>query len=178
MALSKRDKTTLMIGIVVLLVFAFVQFVMFPLLDKRKRLARAIAAREREIVEMKAMQQKYGQLHAQSNSLEKQLNARAAGFSLFSFLEKMATQSKIKDHIAYMKPSSMTGEGTLRQIMVEMKLQAIGIQQLVDFLNHIESPENIVTVKRISIQENKKIEKSLDVLIQVISISRRENGHG
>ncbi|HHD57302.1 MAG TPA: hypothetical protein ENK89_06475 [Desulfobulbaceae bacterium] len=90
----------------------------------------------------------------------------------------MATQSKIKDHIAYMKPSSMTGEGTLRQIMVEMKLQAIGIGQLVDFLNHIESPENIVTIKRISIRENKKIEQSLDVLIQVISVVRQENGHG
>ena len=178
MALSKRDKTTLLAGAVVLLVFAFVQFVIFPLLDKRKRLIRAIAAREREIVEMQAMQQKYGQLHEQTNSLEKQLAARAAGFSLFSFLEKMATQSKIKDHITYMKPSSMTGDGALRQIMVEMKLQAIGIQQLVDFLNHIESPTNIVTVKRISIQENKKIEKSLDVVIQVISISRRENGHG
>jgi len=178
MALSKRDKTTLVTGAVVLLVFAFVQFAIFPLVDKRKRLARTIGAREPEIVEMKAMQQKYGQLHEQSNSLEKQLDARAAGFSLFSFLEKMATQSKIKDHIAYMKPSSMTGEGKLRQIMVEMKLQAIGIGQLVDFLSHIESPENIVTIKRISIQENKKIEKSLDVLIQVISIDRQENGHG
>ncbi len=177
MALSKRDKTTLLAGAAVLLVFAFVQFVVFPLLDKRKRLTRAIATRERQLVEMQAMQQKYGQLHAQSNSLEKQLAARAKGFSLFSFLEKMATRSKIKDHIAYMKPSSMTGEGNLRQIMVEMKLQAIGIQQLVDFLKYIESPENIVTVKRISIQENKKIEKSLDVVIQVISITR-ENGHG
>ncbi len=178
MVLSKRDKATLLIGGIVLLVFVFVQFVMFPLFDRRKRLARSIASREQEIVEMKAMQQKYGQLHEQSNSLEKQLGARAAGFSLFSFLEKMATQSKIKDHIAYMKPSSMIGEGTLRQIMVEMKLQAIGIQQLVDFLNHIESPKDIVTVKRISIQENKKIEGSLDVLIQVISIGRQGNGHG
>ncbi len=178
MALTKRDKSTLMIGGVVLLLFIVVQFVLFPLLDKRKRLARSIAVREREIVEMQSMQQKYGQLHEQSNSLEKQLKSRADGFSLFSFLEKMATQSEIKDHIAYMKPSSVTGEGTLRQIMVEMKLQSIGIQQLVDFLNHIESPENVVTIKRISIQENKKEKGTLDVLVQVISIARQGGGNG
>lgn len=178
MALSKRDRTTLMIGGVVLLLFIVVQFVLFPLIDKRKRLARSIAVREREIVEMQSMQQKYGQLHEQSNSLEKQLKNRADEFSLFSFLEKMATQSAIKDHIAYMKPSSVTGEGMLRQIMVEMKLQSIGIQQLVDFLNHIESPENVVTIKRISIQENKKEKGTLDVLIQVISIARQGSGNG
>lgn len=178
MALSKRDRTTLMIGGVVLLLFIVVQFVLFPLIDKRKRLARSIAVREREIVEMQSMQQKYGQLHEQSNGLEKQLKNRADGFSLFSFLEKMATQSAIKDHIAYMKPSSVTGEGMLRQIMVEMKLQSIGIQQLVDFLNHIESPENVVTIKRISIQENRKEKGTLDVLIQVISIARQGSGNG
>lgn len=177
MALSKRDRRTLIIGIVVLLLFAVVQFVLFPLLDKRKRLSRTIAVREREVVEMQAMQQKYGQLHVRSNSLEKQLAERAQDFSLFSFLEKMATRSKVKDHIAFMKPSSVIGEGELRQIMVEMKLQAIGIQQLVDFLNQIESPVNVVTVKRLSIQENKKIPGTLDVLVQAISIARPEKNN-
>jgi general secretion pathway protein M len=155
------------------LVFAVLQLIFFPLLDKRKRLEKTITIREREVKEMQAMQQKYGQLHVQSNNLEKQLGKRAAGFSLFSFLEKMATQAKVKEHIAYMKPSSVTGEGLLRQVMVEMKLRTIGLKQLVAFLEHMESPENVVTVKRISIQENKKTKGTLDVIIQVISIDRQ-----
>jgi general secretion pathway protein M len=85
----------------------------------------------------------------------------------------MATQSMIKDHIAYMKPSSVTGEGMFRQVMVEMKVQTLGLKQLVAFLEHIESPENVVAVKRISIQENKKVKGTLDVIIQVISIDRQ-----
>lgn len=172
MALSKRDRSALLIGGSLLLAFAVLQLIFFPLLDKRKRLEKTITISEREVKEMQAMQQKYGQLHAQSNSLEKQLGKRAAGFSLFSFLEKMATQAKVKEHIAYMKPSSVTGEGLLRQVMVEMKLRTIGLKQLVAFLEHMESPENVVTVKRISIQENKKTKGTIDVIIQVISIGR------
>jgi len=173
MALSKRDRSALLIGGSLLLVFAVLQLIFFPLLDKRKRLDKTITISEREVKEMQAMQQKYGQLHAQNNSLEKQLGKRAAGFSLFSFLEKMATQAKVKEHIAYMKPSSVTGEGLLRQVMVEMKLRTIGLKQLVAFLEHMESPEKVVTVKRISIQENKKTKGTLDVIIQVISIDRQ-----
>lgn len=175
MALSRRDKSALMIGGSLLLIFAVFQFALFPLVDKRKRLEKTITIRERQGQEMQAMQQKNAQLHEQSNSLEKQLSHRAAGFSLFSFLEKMATQAMIKDHIAYMKPSSVTGEGILKQVMVEMKVQTIGLKQLVAFLEHIESPENVVTVKRISIQENKKAKGTLDVILQVISIDRQRS---
>ncbi len=173
MTLSRRDRSALMIGGILLLVFAVVQLVLFPLLDKRKRLEKTITTRAREVQEMQAMQQQYDQLHEKSNSLEKQLSKRTAGFSLFSFLEKMATQNMIKDHIAYMKPSSVTGEGMLKQVLVEMKIQTLGLKQLVAFLEHIESPENVVAVKRISIQENKKVKGTLDVIIQVISIDRQ-----
>lgn len=173
MTLSRRDRLALIIGTSLLLVFIIVQFMLFPLVDKRKRLRKTIASRQQAVQEMRNMQIQYGQLNEQSDSLEKQLADRAPTFSLFSFLEKMATESKIKDHIIYMKPSSVTGEGALRQVMVEMKLQTIGLQQLVNFLNRIESPENVVALKRISIQENKKTLGTLDVIMQVISIDQQ-----
>ncbi len=176
MALSRRDKVALIIGGSLLLVFVVVQFVLLPLVDKRKRLRKAIASRELAVTEMRDMQVQYGLLHEQSDGLEEQLTRRNVNFSLFSFLEKMATETKIKDHIAYLKPSTVTGEGVLRQVLVEMKLQTIGLKQLVSFLQRIESPENVVTIKRISIQENKKAKGTLDVIMQVISIDQnRQN---
>jgi general secretion pathway protein M len=172
MAMAKRDRMALGIGGGVLLVFVVSQFMLFPLLDKRKRLHRSIASRQKAVLEMQGMQRQYSQLDAQSSGLEKQLSLRLPTFSLFSFLEQMAGISKIKEHISYMKPSMVTGEGELRQVMVEMKLQTIGLQQLVTFLKGIESPEQVVTLKRISIQENKKIKGTLDVIMQVISIDQ------
>ena len=88
----------------------------------------------------------------------------------------MAAEAEVKDNIAYMKPSDAAGEGVLQQIMVEMKLKAINLKQLVAFLERVESPENIVELKRISIQENKKQEGTLDVIMQVISLVLAEDG--
>ncbi len=51
-----------------------------------------------------------------------------------------------------MKPSDPAGEGGLQQVMVEMKLKTVPLDRLVDFLERIESPVNIVALKRISIQ--------------------------
>ncbi len=55
--------------------------------------------------------------------------------------------------------------------MVEIKVEGIGIAQLVDFLTRIESPEMIVVIKRISIQENKKVPDTLDTVIQAVTFA-------
>ena len=176
MALTPKDRRALVIGISALALFLLVQFVLFPLLDKRKRLNRGINIRQKGLVEMQEMQSRYTQLSRQSNTLEQLVSRRSGEFGLFSFLEKMAAEAEVKENIAYMKPSDATGDGELQQSMVEMKLNAINLKQLVSFLERIESPENIVELKRISIQENKKQEGTLDVIMQVISLVLAENG--
>ena len=109
-----------------------------------------------------------------TNTLEQQLSRRRADFSLFSFLEKKAAEADVKENIAYMKPSDAVAEGVLQQIMVEMKLKAVSLPRLVSFLERIESPDELVELKRISIQENKKQAGTLDVIMQVISLVRGE----
>lgn len=176
MALTQKDRRALAIGIGTLVLFLLVQFVLFPLLDKRKRLDRGISTKQKGLVEMQEMQSRYHQLSMQSNTIEKRVSRRSGEFGLFSFLEKMAAEAKVKGNIAYMKPSDATGEGALQQIMVEMKLNAMNLKQLVAFLERIESPENIVELKRISIQENNKQKGTLDVIMQVISLVQSDNG--
>ena len=178
MELTGKDRRALTIGISVLVLFLLSQFVLFPLLDKRKRLERGISAKQKGLVEMKEMQSRFHQLSRQSNTLGQRVASRSADFGLFSFLEKKAAEVEVKENIAYMKPSDATGDGPLQQVMVEMKLKAVNLKQLVAFLERVESPENIVALKRISIQENKKEEGTLDVIMQVISLVKTENGAG
>jgi len=176
MALTPKDRRALIVGISTLVVFLLVQFVLFPLLDKRKRLDRGISTKQKSLVEMQEMQSRYRKLSLQSDTFEQRVSRRSEEFGLFAFLEKMAAEAKVKENIAYMKPSDATGDGTLQQIMVEMKLNAMNLKQLVAFLERIESPKNIVELKRISIQENKKQAGTLDVIMQVISLVQPEDG--
>lgn len=170
--ITPRDQKVLAVGGVFVLLFIILQFAIFPLMENRERLKRSIIAREKAVVEMAELQVEYQQLHSKANVLLDQLVGRQKDFSLFSFLEQMAAKSKVKKNISYMKPSETADEGPFKEVLVEMKLQAISLKQLVDFLNFVESPKNVVALKRISIQENKKEEATLDVILQVVSLDR------
>ena len=172
MKITPRDRKVLIVGSVLVLLFLVLQFGIFPLLENRDRLQRGIVSREKALVEMNELQAQYRQLHGKANTLLEQLVGRQNDFSLFSFLEQMAAKSAVKKNITYMMPSETADEGQFKEILVEMKLQAISLKQLVDFLNLVESPENVVALKRISIQENKKEEATLDVILQVVSLDR------
>ena len=52
-----------------------------------------------------------------------------------------------------------------------MKLERITLGQMVGYLKLIESPENLVSVKRVSIQANKKETQFLDVILQVLTFT-------
>ncbi len=68
-----------------------------------------------------------------------------------------------------MKPSISSGTGPYKESMVEMKLEAITLRQLVGYLYRIESPDDLINIKRISISQNKKEQGYLDAIIQVLT---------
>jgi len=88
----------------------------------------------------------------------------------FSFLEQAAGKARVKGHIKYMKPSASRSNGRFKESMVEMKLDKISLKQLVDYLYLIESPENVVSIKRISIKDSKSAPGYLDSVMQVLTI--------
>jgi general secretion pathway protein M len=177
--ISRRDRLVLAIGGGFVLLFLIFQFGIFPLLDGRDRLKKGVAAREKGLVEMRDLQVRYRELHGKANALQEQLGGREAGFSLFSFLEQMAAQSEVKKNIAYMKPSETADDkGPFKEVLVEIKLQDVSLKQLVDFLQLIEAPDKIVALKRFSIQEGKKETATLDVIMQVVSLDRKQGATG
>ncbi|WP_028583027.1 type II secretion system protein GspM [Desulfogranum mediterraneum] len=168
--LSKREKVAVSCALLALLLFVLLQLFLFPLLEKRGRLQGAISSREKQLAEMVELEQRYQDFSRKNQSLAKLLEQRDKGFSLFSFVESSAADSGVKGNIAYMKPAEISDNELLEQSFVEMKLQAISIVQLVSFLEKIESPRQVVGIRRVSIQENSKAEGTLDVTVQIVSV--------
>ena len=167
--LEKREKTTIIIGICFVLCFLILQFGITPYIDARQKVEKSIKNRKSDLVELQMLQQEYRSLRAETGGIKEQLSKRAANFSLFTFLDTQAAETDIKDLISYMKPATSEGEGDLIESSVEMKLQRISLQQLVDYLARIESPENVVSIERISIQESNKDNGGLEVVMQVVT---------
>lgn len=165
--LAKREKYAVSIGAGLVLLFFLFQLLIFPFFEKRERYRNGIKAKENELKEIVLMKEKYDRLKRDSAQMEDLLGKRNKGFTLFSFLERAAGEAEVKDHIKYMKPSSSKGPGTYKESLVEMKLENISLEQLVGYLYRIEKPEELILVKRISINDNKKEGRYLDSIIQV-----------
>lgn len=172
--LEQREKVIILIGCLFLLCFFILQFVIGPYLAASKKLDSSIVQRKADLVELQLLQQEYRGLKEEEGGIKEQLTERPANFSLFSFLDKQASASGVKEYIGYMKPSTSEGDGELLESLVEMKLQKITLEKLVAFLKLIESPENVVSIKRISIQESGKDEGFLEVILQIVTFIDNE----
>jgi len=170
MKLGRREKLSVSLGGGFIALFLIVQFIVFPFLDKREAMKRGIEAKWSGLKEIRMLKTEYEAYRKGALGMQSHLARREKGFTLFSFLEQAAGTAGVKDHIKYMKPSDAPGDGRLKESMVEMKLDRINLKQLVDYLYLIESPEQVVSIKRLSITDAKGAAGYLDAVMQVLTI--------
>ncbi len=165
--LEKREKIIIGFGIVFVTGFIFLQAMVLPYLEARSTMTRSLNRNENELVDIQLLRQEYLELKSRQGDIEKRLVVRTPGFSLFSFLEEQAAVTKVKDRVTYMKPTANEIDEGFNESIVEMKMERVTLDQLVSFLAKIESEEKIVSVQRISIQENGQQEGLLDTVLSI-----------
>jgi general secretion pathway protein M len=171
MQLAKREKYFIALAVIVIVFAVVIQFAIMPFVEKRQRYKNNLTVKQNNLQQMVALRQEYLMLQQGSDTLAQRLTGREENFTLFSFLEKAAGVAGVKDNIKSMKPSASTGKGPFKESLVEMKLERITLGQMVRYLKLIESPEKLVSIKRISIQSNKKETQFLDVVLQVLTFT-------
>ncbi len=175
MKLAKREKFFVSLGAIFIAIFFLFQLLIFPFFESRRRIQRGIRAKKDGLEEIVRLSTEYHRYQKGSQGIKQILARRKKGFTLFSFLEKAAGDAGVKAHIKYMKPSISTGTGPYKESLVEMKLEAITSEQLIGYLYRIESPDSVVSIKRISINETKKKSDYLDAILQVLTFQQIGN---
>ncbi len=170
--LNKREKISVAVAAMVVVIFIVLQFMVFPLFDKNTRLSRMITTREQELVQIRHLQAEYRKAADKSDQAKRHLDARRKGFTLFSFLDTLAGKTGVKSHIAYMKPTTTPIKDTpYRRSMVEMKLKEITMPQLLAYLHGIETSKDMLSIKRLSISTG---EQQADLLNSVFQVETLE----
>lgn len=167
--LEYRQKVLLLGVSVFLLLFLVYQLLLSPYLEGRARLQHSIQQRQEDLERIQKLRQDYLLVKKREGGIRDRLAKRSRDFALFTFVDRMADQAKIKDTIQYMKPSATTGEGPLQESLVELKLQGTTLEGLVNFLKLVESTENVVSLRRLAIQENAKTKGYIDVTMQIVT---------
>jgi general secretion pathway protein M len=171
MQLAKREKYLIALAVIVIVLGVVIQLAIMPFWEKRDQLKSSATGKQNNLQQMLALSQEYLLLQQDSDTLAQRLTNRSKSFTLFSFLEKAAGDAGVKENIKYMKPSASTGVGPFKESLVEMKLERITLGQMVGYLKLIESPDKLVSIKRVSIQSNKKETQFLDAILQVLTFT-------
>jgi len=171
--LARRERVFLWCGVIFVCSFLVFQGIVSPYLEARQKLERSLLRKKNDMLEMEILQSQYRDLRERQGEISRMIDQRRTGFSLFSFLEQQANAVRVKDRVTYMKPSTSELDDGYQEAAVEMKLEQITLKQLVDFLTRVESLEQVVLVKRLAVQKNKKENDLLDVVANIITFEKR-----
>jgi general secretion pathway protein M len=168
LTITKREKYAIWLAGALIALFVLSELIVSPFLEHRRRLDRQLEVQERTLLDMHLLRSEYEAIQAAADLTRSNLARRPKGFTLLSFLETLAGQAGLKDRIAYMKPSTTVQENSsYRTSVVETKLQSITMQQLTSYLYSIETSENMVRVKKLSIAETGKQSGFVDAVLLV-----------
>ena len=170
MKLARREKYLVSLAGCVIFLILIHLLLIGPFFDEKKRLEMGVETKKAALDEIVMLKAEYQSLKKGGQGFQELLAKRKKGFTLFSFLENEATASDVKGNIKNMKPSVSETTGPYKESTVEMKLEGITLTQLVKYLYRIESPGDVIFIKRISIKENRKESGHLDVVLNVLTL--------
>lgn len=128
---------------------------------------RVRAAKEETLREMLLLKSEYEALQQQTQALQSDFAKRDKGFRLFSFLDQLAGKTGIKENISYMKPSTANPKNSpFKIVMIEMKLQAVTLEQLTQYLYSVETSRNMITVSAMSVSKTSKPEGYINAILK------------
>jgi general secretion pathway protein M len=174
--LTKRQKATVTAGLVFTVAVLLVQFAIVPYFDDRQNTRSAIAAGQKALRELAVLGAEHDILRKRSEMIRKAIERRPPGFSLLSYLEKRSGDAAVKGSIRSMTALKSTPAGEYEETAVEMKLDKLTMKQLTDFFYLVESPEEMIRIRRVSLSKMKESPEYLAALIQVFTYQRLAPG--
>ncbi len=166
--LSRREKLVLAGGGCALLLFLVVQLVIAPVFERNAQRRRAIQSKTVMLGEMQRLQSEYEALKSTTQQAEARFSRREKGFTLFSFLDQLAGKSGVKERVNYMRPSKTDQKNSpFKLSRVEMKLEAVTLEQLTNYLYGVETSRYFLTISKLSITRRDQKEGLLDAILQV-----------
>ena len=170
--LERRQLIFVAAGLV--LIFAIIQWLISPILGYREKLASNIERSDQRLQILIRLEQTYRQVIAENARIELDLGGRGQDFTLFAFLEALASRDGLKKKIEYMRPSVKSLSDTHQEEQVEMRLNGVTLALLVPYIYHIETAPEKVRVKRLTIRPQQKNRSLLEVNMLVVTHASRE----
>jgi uncharacterized protein (UPF0333 family) len=152
------------------LIVLILEIAVFPFREAKEKLAKAVQTNQKKLTEIIKLDAEFTLQETTMARIKRAMSARSADFTLFAYLEKKATQANVRGRIKYMNSSRGTQSASFEESLIDMKLDKITIKQLTDFLYFVESPADLVKIKKITISKMKESPEYLSAQLQISSV--------
>jgi hypothetical protein len=156
-------------GAAVLAVALLLEFAVFPLWEAKVKMQKSITGNSRKLDDVLKLDAEFALQGARIAQIKQTLAARRADFTLFSHLEKKAQAARVKGSIKQMNSVPGIKSAAFEEALVEMKLEKLTLKQLTDFLYQVESPSEMIKIKRITVGKMKESPEYISAQLLVVS---------
>lgn len=171
--LSQRERLILLAGGFFLLVVLGWFAVISPYRQAMATLDGKIAARQNQLEDLRGLQQQYLQLKQSLEQAERRMD-QATTFSIFAFMENLAARHVDRANLVSMRPQPAAEREGFREESVEIKLDRVGLGQLVGLLQDMETAESPLQVKSLRIKTRFDDKRRLDSVLTVAAYGRSQ----
>jgi len=167
--LDKKQRYIVAFGAAFVMLTLIFEFAFVPFWDAQEKIKKSIASNTKTLEEIIHLDAQFAVQEAEIAGIKKAIAARSADFTLFAYLEKNAAQANVKGCIKQMNSVRGAQSASFEETLVDMKLEKITMKQLTDFLYYVESPAEMVRIKKITVSKMKESPEYLSAGIMITS---------
>ncbi|HTY53680.1 MAG TPA: type II secretion system protein GspM [Candidatus Binataceae bacterium] len=170
--LEPREKVLVLVAGSLLSVFLVYNLVYGPIQSWQASLDSRIAARQRELADVRHLSRVYSELKLDLATAEKRTVSTGKDFSLFSVVETSLTKSVGRNKIGSITPSDKKISDELIDYEVNVKLSDVSLAQLVDALYDVKAMSVPIVVSNLNVKKRTQDSHSYDVELTCSAVGR------
>ena len=167
--LDTRQRYLIIFCAVALVIALVLAFAVFPMWDARAKIKKTTSSGLKKLEELVKIDADLTAQEAQISRIKQTLASRRADFTLFSYLEKKAVAVNVRGRIKQMSSVPGVKSPSFEETLIDLRLEKITIRQLTDFLYQVESPAEMIRIKRITIDKMKESPEYISAQLLIAS---------
>ncbi len=171
--LSHREKLLVVAVAVLVSAWLLFAFAVKPAIERTETLTRVISEKQGELQKLHARSNEYIFLRDSLGNLYTKVSSQEKEFELLPFLESLIRDCgleavKMEQHVSQL-------DQKYYETIVEIRLEALTLRQLVDFFWKVESSEVLAKIKTLYIKKNLTNKDLLDSVVEIHNVKSAQS---
>ena len=168
---SQRERNIIVAGGIVLVAFLVVWFVLLPKREALGTLKAEVRDMQGKLGELRKIESQYNRLQTETAPVMNRLDRRRKDFDLSAFVAE--TENRMNFTRAREIPSRPTTHGDFEKRSATFIYSDKTLRQIVEFLQEIENPDNVVGIETLRITPKSATERSLlELYVKLFTVVR------